>query len=764
MHFLYRRIVALLLCFVILFLFCFSVSAVESLPYSEAVQYWDWFRGDTAVGFTTFLNAIFSRNDQGCMSSVDGCHLWTCLDTSVGLRTNSFLVECIYCGLNYREFQGFESGELSSDDLSGVYDTFVESLDSTAASSGLIATGFSCSAIKSWYSYEPYYSLGYICRRYPVELKNLLYSLGLMHKVAVFNINYYSPYHLIGIFWGEDGQLMYGYFENPLASKSASLFGVYAIDDLTMISSYSLDFYDSNSKCYGSVYFNKAYAESNSDFLTSNYFAVDWSRDFSVSNGFWNNVSNTFIIYIFKKDASSTTWDSQTKYCGLSTQHCTSYFLNVDNIIWDNTRIIIAPSNTDSSSRISVFSQLLSLWNQNHSDLSSPNYFFGVLDSDGNISGYYNPSVYDEDKLVFTEPVTGGQYQTTGWKYDYTSRSYDIDLDSGTFSIDDTDIVRILCTYGDDSVTINYYDSSGTAVQSDEFAYVVAASSECALNGHSYTVAITKEPSCTAVGERTYTCSVCGDQYVEEISMDAHRYTATITKPPTCTSAGERTYTCAGCGDQYIESIPASEHVYTCTILKEPTCTDFGVYIYTCSTCGSQYTDSVEALGHDWLSTETSETSYSLPDGISCPECDSLDFVCVLDDVACTYSCTCNSCGSTWTVSAVVTYGYTVYTCSRCGETKVVSDSDGNGLFTSIGNFIADGIKWTTDKLSQLVDSLTSILDTFNDYLDVVGQQSSSYPSFLGSIIGILPEDLTAVLWFGLVAFVVVAVIKVWFS
>ena len=235
------------------------------------------------------------------------------------------------------------------------------------------------------------------------------------------------------------------------------------------------------------------------------------------------------------------------------------------SITWDNSRIIVAPSNTDSSSRpLSLFDSL-SKWNssnpvQTGSDVS--NFFFGTVDSDGNISGYYNPSVYDEDTLVFTEPVTGAQYQTTGWKYDYTSRSYDIDLDSGTFSIDGTDIVRILCTYGDDSVTIRYYDSSGTAVQSDEFAYVVSASSECALNGHSYTVVTTKAPSCTAVGERTYTCSVCGDQYAEEISMNEHSYSAEVTKIPTCSSGGERTFTCSGCGDQYIEIIPASEHVY----------------------------------------------------------------------------------------------------------------------------------------------------------------------------------------------------------
>lgn len=95
---------------------------------------------------------------------------------------------------------------------------------------------------------------------------------------------------------------------------------------------------------------------------------------------------------------------------------------------------------------------------------------------------------------------------------------------------------------------------------------------------HNYVETITKEPTCTETGEKTYTCD-CGDSYTEEIPAKGHHfedgectdcgekepdyhkhsYTETITKAPTCTEAGEKTFTC-DCGDSYIEVIPAKGH------------------------------------------------------------------------------------------------------------------------------------------------------------------------------------------------------------
>ncbi len=133
---------------------------------------------------------------------------------------------------------------------------------------------------------------------------------------------------------------------------------------------------------------------------------------------------------------------------------------------------------------------------------------------------------------------------------------------------------------------------------------------------HSYTEEITKQPTCTEEGEKTYTC-ICGDSYTEKIPATGHHfvngecedcgekdpdhehsYTEMITKEPTCTEAGEKTYTCE-CGDSYTEEIPATGHDYKEEVTKEPTCTEAGEKTYTCE-CGNSYTEEIPATGHHY--------------------------------------------------------------------------------------------------------------------------------------------------------------------
>lgn len=376
--------------------------------------------------------------------------------------------------------------------------------------------------------------------------------------------------------------------------------------------------------------------------------------------------------------------------------------------------------------RVSSLIQALADYNyaNNFQNGSSVNYYLCSCDDDDN-SDLYTPALYDEETLIFTEPVTGAQYQSTGWTYDYTTRSYDIELEAGTFLIDDTDITGILCTYGDDGVTIVYSDADGAVVQTDEYNYVMVASSSCSLYGHSYAVETTKEPTCTSTGERVYTCSVCGDQKVEDV--------------------------------------PANAHTSVYSVFKDATCTDSGVALYTCSVCGTQYTETIDALGHDWLSTDHVDTVYALPTDTACPDCGGVEFTCILDQDTAAYTCSCAACGASWTVSAEVTAGYTAYKCSRCGVKKTEYEGDeGDGLFQSVGSFFADGINWCVEKLRQLVDNLNTITEQFNAYLDDLAEKGGVFPEFFGALIALIPEDLMALLWFSLVALVLLFVYKKW--
>ena len=195
---------------------------------------------------------------------------------------------------------------------------------------------------------------------------------------------------------------------------------------------------------------------------------------------------------------------------------------------------------------------------------------------------------------------------------------------------------------------------------------------------HNYVGEVTKEPTCTEAGEKTYTCD-CGDSYTEAIPAKGHHfedgectdcgekdpdyhkhsYTETITKEPPCTEAGEKTYTC-DCGDSYTEEIPAKGHHFV-----DGECTDCGEK----DPCSESHTDENEddicdICGHEhqWVENEdvlewvrynpygragwtkngnTYEATFSA-DKTDATKSASIDFdIEVPNDVECTYSFTC---------------------------------------------------------------------------------------------------------------------------
>ncbi len=124
---------------------------------------------------------------------------------------------------------------------------------------------------------------------------------------------------------------------------------------------------------------------------------------------------------------------------------------------------------------------------------------------------------------------------------------------------------------------------------------------------HSYTSSVTKQPTCTAEGVKTYTCS-CGDSYTEKIAKTAHNYTTTVT-PPSCLKRGYTTYTCS-CGNSYKDNYIDAfwHHSYTSKVTTAATCVKDGVMTYTCSRCGHSYTEAIEATrDHSWGEWETTK-------------------------------------------------------------------------------------------------------------------------------------------------------------
>ncbi len=110
---------------------------------------------------------------------------------------------------------------------------------------------------------------------------------------------------------------------------------------------------------------------------------------------------------------------------------------------------------------------------------------------------------------------------------------------------------------------------------------------------------VTKEPTETETGVKTFTCTRCGETKTETIPKltHEHSYKAVVTAP-TCTEKGYTTHTCA-CGDSYVDTYTAAlGHDWDSgTVTKEPTATETGIRTYTCTRCSATKTETIPATG-----------------------------------------------------------------------------------------------------------------------------------------------------------------------
>lgn len=183
------------------------------------------------------------------------------------------------------------------------------------------------------------------------------------------------------------------------------------------------------------------------------------------------------------------------------------------------------------STRVSSFSQTINNYNTMN---NTTNYYIGTTDANGKVNQVYDPNLFDEQTMVFTEPVSGIQYQCVGWKYYYDDRVYILELADNSMSYNGTDIKYLGLMYGDNKVHIEGYSSETTLdnldfVFSDEYAYVIATAKNENPEAceHVYTSETVTAPTCTEQGVRRYTCELCGYTRDEKIPATGHAWEAT---------------------------------------------------------------------------------------------------------------------------------------------------------------------------------------------------------------------------------------------
>ena len=177
----------------------------------------------------------------------------------------------------------------------------------------------------------------------------------------------------------------------------------------------------------------------------------------------------------------------------------------------------------------------------------------------------------------------------------------------------------------------------------------------CGCTSHTYgSAVIIKQPTCTAEGTKTKTCTKCGATVTETIAKLSHSYTATVVAP-TCTADGYTLHKCSVCGTSYKDNTTkATGHSFGNSIVtKQPTCTSEGTAIKTCTKCNATVTETIPKTSHKYADTVVAPT------------------------------CTTN--------------GYTLHKCSVCGAsykdstTKATGHSYGNSVVTKQPTCTSEG-------------------------------------------------------------------------
>ena len=279
----------------------------------------------------------------------------------------------------------------------------------------------------------------------------------------------------------------------------------------------------------------------------------------------------------------------------------------------------------------------------------------------------------------FTVPTSTTVY----WRTDLSNTSFSSVLSKTQFSVgdsidfwlyDDTDYtvefsdrsmvsVNKLKNYANDIRRITFKNGGSLTVKIyPTYNPSVAKTYKftCGCTSHTYgSAVITKQPTCTAEGTKTKTCTKCGATVTETIAKLSHSYTTTVVAP-TCTADGYTLHKCSVCGTSYKDNTTkATGHSYgNSVVTKQPTCTSEGTAIKTCTKCNATVTETIPKTSHKYANTVVAPT------------------------------CT--------------TDGYTLHKCSVCGTsykdstTKATGHSYGNSVVTKQPTCTSEGTKTKT--------------------------------------------------------------------
>ena len=122
---------------------------------------------------------------------------------------------------------------------------------------------------------------------------------------------------------------------------------------------------------------------------------------------------------------------------------------------------------------------------------------------------------FDEDSYIFIKTENNGKWLLADAYTEETSCTFKEGGSEKMFVPGGVQLTFTLTENADGSVTVSYTEGSTTACT------------------HNYTYLVTKSPTCTTTGVKTYTCTKCGNSYIESIPTISHNYVS-----GTCTYCG----------------------------------------------------------------------------------------------------------------------------------------------------------------------------------------------------------------------------------
>lgn len=175
---------------------------------------------------------------------------------------------------------------------------------------------------------------------------------------------------------------------------------------------------------------------------------------------------------------------------------------------------------------------------------------------------YQKPAAPPKVEITVPEVVTVGEEVKISWtasplREKYDQREYCVTVEGGgskkvIYTTDTSVSVTIKRRELHCNVTVDARNTKYASYSSSSYA-----SFRCVeAHEHSYTAVVTP-PTCTEKGYTTHTCA-CGESYVDTyVDALGHSWdSGTVTKEPTETETGIRTFTCTRCNETKTESIP----------------------------------------------------------------------------------------------------------------------------------------------------------------------------------------------------------------